>query len=48
MPDSMTHGGQSIEWFYYPRQGDDAVTFSIEDGVVQHTSVGSSPYPRSK
>jgi len=40
MPDSTSRSGQTIEWFYYPRQGDDAVTFSIEDGVVQHTSVG--------
>jgi len=43
MPDLTSRSGLTIEWFYYPRQGDDAIRFSIEDGVVQHTSVGSSP-----
>ncbi len=48
MPDLTSRSGLTNEWFYYPRQGDDAIRFSIEDGVVQHTSVGSSPHPRTK
>ena len=48
MPDSTTRSGQTIEWFYFSRQSDDGIRFSIEDGVVQSTSGGPSHYPRPR
>jgi hypothetical protein len=48
MPDSTTRAGQTIEWFYFSRQSDDGIRFSIEDGVVQGAVGGPSHVPRPK
>jgi outer membrane protein assembly factor BamE (lipoprotein component of BamABCDE complex) len=48
MPDSTTRSGQTIEWFYFSRQSDDGIRFSIEDGVVQGAVGGPSHVPRPK
>jgi len=46
MPDTTMRGGQEIWWIYYPRQGGDGISFSIEDGVVQNTTTYQNPNRR--
>jgi hypothetical protein len=46
MPDQTMRAGQEMWWIYYPRQGGDGISFSIEDGVVQHTTTYLNPNRR--
>ena len=46
MPDSRMRSGTSTQWIYYPRQGDDGISFSVEDGLVWSTSIFHSGNPR--
>lgn len=46
MPDETMRSGQEIWWIYYPRQGGDGISFSLEDGVVQHTTTYLNPNRR--
>ena len=43
MPDATMRSGQEMCWIYYPRQGGDGISFSLEDGIVQHTTTYLNP-----
>jgi len=46
MPDETMRAGQEMWWIYFPRQGGDGISFSIEDGVVQKVTTYFNPNRR--
>jgi hypothetical protein len=48
MPDQTMRANQEMWWIYYPRQGSDGISFSIEDGVVQHDTTSAPIDTRRK